>query len=269
MSLSPQDAFDVLPKTLAAELTNEFNKIVTAYAERRWEQSELDAGRLCEITYTVTVGYLDGGTYPDRASKPNRFPDACWGLANKYPTHPSHSARILIPRMMMGLYDIRNNRGVGHAGGDVDSNEMDATASLYLSKWLMAELVRLLHGLDLNEAQEIVDVIVEREIPAVWINGDKRRVLRTDLSWKDKIVLLLINDAEVAESELFRWSEHGTIGNFRTLLRKMHKSAIIDYDGATRVVRLLPPGVMEAEAVIERIRTKSAHSKAASPVRQN
>ncbi|MBB3083292.1 hypothetical protein [Geodermatophilus sabuli] len=47
--------------------------------------------------------------------------------------------------MMIGLYDIRNNRGVGHAGADVDPNHMDATVVLYQSKWLVAELVRLLH----------------------------------------------------------------------------------------------------------------------------
>ena len=67
------------------------------------------------------------------------------------------SPRIQIPRMIAALYEIRNHRGVGHAGGDVNPNQMDATAVLYISKWLMAELVRILHGLTTDEASEIVE----------------------------------------------------------------------------------------------------------------
>lgn len=74
------------------------------------------------------------------------------------------SARIQIPRMVIALYEIRNNRGVGHAGGDVDPNHMDATAVVYMSKWVVAELVRLLHGLTTDEATELVDALVEREV---------------------------------------------------------------------------------------------------------
>ena len=46
MDIDPRRAFSVLPESLANELTTEFSKIVTAYAERRWEQAELDAGRI-------------------------------------------------------------------------------------------------------------------------------------------------------------------------------------------------------------------------------
>ena len=44
---------------------------------------------------------------------------------------------------------------------------MDATAVLYMSKWLMAELVRILHGLTTDEATDIVEALVEREIALV------------------------------------------------------------------------------------------------------
>lgn len=251
--LDPRDAFTALPPTLADELLTEFNGIVTAYAERRWKASELDVGHLCEVVYTVIIGYLDGGQYPDRAAKPSNFPASCWKVQDNYPKTANHSARILIPRMMMGVYDIRNNRGVGHAGGDVDPNEMDATAALYVSKWLMAELVRLLHDLSLEDAQELVDAIVEREVPAVWILGDKRRILRTDLQWREKVLLMLLNEAEVSEHDLMRWVEHKNLGNFRKVLKSMHASASVDYDEASRTVRILPPGVTRAEELVRRI----------------
>jgi hypothetical protein len=164
----------------------------------------------------------------------------------------SRSARILIPRMMMGLYDIRNNRGVGHAGAEVDPNHMDATAVLYTAKWLMAELVRLLHMLTTEEATAIVDGLIEREVAWVWSHGDKKRVLRTGMTWKQQTLVLLLTEAgEVAEADLFRWLEHSGLPSFRAdVLKPLHRARLVEYDSATRTIRLLPPGVTAAERLV-------------------
>jgi ABC-type branched-subunit amino acid transport system ATPase component len=61
---------------------------------------------------------------------------------------------------------------------------MDATVVLYTSKWIMAELVRLLHTLSTEEATAIVDGLIEREVAWVWTHGDRKRVLRTGMTWK-------------------------------------------------------------------------------------
>jgi hypothetical protein len=155
----------------------------------------------------------------------------------------SHSARILIPRMMLGLYDIRNNRGVGHAGADVNPSHMDATAVLYNAKWLMAELVRLLHTLSTEEATAIVDGLIEREVAWVWTHGDKKRVLSTGMTWKQQTLLLTLTEAgDVAEADLFRWLEHPGLPSFRKdVLKQLHAARLIEYDAGNRTVRLLPP----------------------------
>jgi hypothetical protein len=143
VGLAPEDAFSALPTTLRDDLLSAFKEIVKNYREHKWEPSELNGGKWCEAVYTICRGWLEGANYPAHAEKPRRFPEACWSMVTTYQQVPnSRSARILIPRMMMGLYDIRNNRGVGHAGAEVDPNHMDATAVLYTAKWLMAELVR-------------------------------------------------------------------------------------------------------------------------------
>lgn len=253
MSLAPEDAFSVLPATLRDDLLNAFNEIVKNYRERRWEPSELNGGKLCEAVYTVCKGWLDGGAYPKRAQKPTRFPNKCWDMESVYQHVPnSRTARILIPRMMMGLYDIRNNRGVGHAGSDVDPNHMDATAVLYTSKWLMAELVRLLHTFTTEEATAIVDGLIEREVTWVWTHGGKKRVLRKGLTWKQQTLVLLLTEAgDVAESDLFRWLEHPGLASFRKdVLKQLHKDRLVDYDLEERTVRLLPPGVTAAEGLV-------------------
>jgi hypothetical protein len=253
MTLAISNAFKGLPSGLRSDLTGAFNDIVENYRQHRWEPSELNGGKLCEAVYTVLVGYLEGGAYSPRASKPRRFPQDCLALEQKYQNVPnSRSPRILIPRMMLGLYDIRNNRGVGHSGADVDPNQMDAAAVLYVSKWLMAELIRLLHSLTTQEATELVEVITEREVPLVWTHEYKKRLLRTGLSWKQQtLILLLTETGEVSETDMMRWLEHPNIQSYRRdVLRNLHKARNIEYDATNRTIRLLSPGILVAEALV-------------------
>jgi hypothetical protein len=254
MTPTPETAFSVLPVGLRDDLLGAFNDILKNYREHRWEPSELNGGKLCEAAFTIVEGYLKGGNYAARAKKPSRFAQTCLALEQTYQSVPnSRSPRVLVPRMMLGLYDIRNNRGVGHAGGDVDPNLMDATVVLYMSKWIVAELLRVLHTVSTEEATELVDGIVEREVPWIWSHEGIRRVLRTGMTWKQQaLVLMLPETGPIAESDLVRWLEHPSASNFRKdVLRPMHKDRLIHYDADKRLVRLLPPGTAAAEVIVE------------------
>jgi len=253
VTIAVEDAFAVLPATLRDDLLNAFNEIVKNYREHRWEPSELNGGKLCEAAYTIVKGWLDNGAYPARAKKPSYFPQTCMDMEKKYSTVPnSRTARILIPRMMVGLYDIRNNRGVGHAGSDVDPNHMDATVILHTAKWLVAELVRLLHNLTTDEATALVEDLIEREVAWVWTVGDIKRVMDPGLGWKKQaLILLLTQHGAVAEVDLVKWLEHPNAAVFRRdVLKPMHKARLVEYDQAAGTILLSPMGVAEAEAVV-------------------
>ena len=112
---------------------------------------------------------------PAKVSKPPNMLDACRALEKE--TALPRSLRIQVPRVLTALYEIRNNRGVGHVGGDVDPNHMDAVVVLAMSKWIVAELVRVFHNVDTATATGITDALVEREVPLIWTTGDKKRVL--------------------------------------------------------------------------------------------
>jgi len=119
------------------------------------------------------------------------------------------SIRIQIPRMLIALYEIRNNRNVGHVGGDVDPNHMDAVCVLQMAKWIMAELVRVLHNVSTEEATAIVDGLADRETPLIWEVNGKKRVMSTGLSMRAKALLLLhASNGPVAEADLVSWIEH-------------------------------------------------------------
>jgi hypothetical protein len=63
--------------------------------------------------------------------------------------------------VLVALYQIRNNRGVGDVGGDVDANQMDASYVLHSVHWVMAELVRILHQTDVKTTFDTVGVPIE------------------------------------------------------------------------------------------------------------
>lgn len=241
-----------LPKTLRDELFDEFDKIVKNYRENRWEASELNGGRYSEVAYSILLGYFTGN-YPASASKPPNMKADCEAFSGqKYPKAQFlHSMRVTIPRVLVALYEVRNNRGVGHVGGEVDSNHMDAEFVLHSAQWVMAEFVRIFHGLSLAEATATVDALVERTTPLIWKVGEKKRVLKTDLSLADKtLVLLYSSTGAVQDNQLGDWLDlkRQRLSNFKTrVLKPLHDKIWIEYadDGS---VTLSPLGIAEVEA---------------------
>lgn len=230
-----------LPPTLRQELISELNGVEQNYREARWKPAELDGGRLCEVVYSILKGHVDG-KMPARASKPANFPQKCRDLeqAAGFP----QSVRITIPRMLIALYELRNNRGVGHVGGEVDPNHMDATAVLAMSKWLVADVVRLFHNVDPKTATDLVDALIERDTPLVWEVNGRKRVLHTALSLRDRTLLLLhATPGAVPEATIRAWVEAKNPTQYRRdIIERLHREKLVDYDGTARTVTLSPLG---------------------------
>jgi hypothetical protein len=246
MTINAAQALGNLPQGLRTELLTEFAKITRNYREGRWEAQNLDGGRLCEIAYTILDGYTSGGNYAARASKPRYFDTACKLLESRaaYPD----SARMTIPRVLVALYDIRNRRGVGHVGGDVDANHMDAEFVLAAAKWVMAELIRLFHSTDVKTATEVVDALVDRTLAIIWEVDDKRRVLDTTLPLADQTLLLLYSDAgPISDQDLAKFLEQSRLDNYRRILAKLHKRRKIEWNRDTSMATLGPPGRLDVE----------------------
>jgi hypothetical protein len=120
---------------------------------------------------------------------------------------------------------------------------MDANAVLSLASWVMAELVRVFHGLNIAEAQRAVDAIAERKTSLIWSDGDIRRILDTSLPLKHQILLLTATSASnVQVNDLLRWTEYKDRRYFMRLLRKMHKERLLELSQNETLVHVLPPG---------------------------
>ncbi|MGY8662462.1 hypothetical protein Q3C01_08850 [Bradyrhizobium sp. UFLA05-109] len=240
-----------LPQALRDELFNSYQKIISNYLERRWEPSELNGGKFCEAAYSIINGAVKG-SFPVKASKPGNMLIACQAL-EKEPANPNRvgdrNLRVLIPRLLPVLYEIRNNRGVGHVGGDVDPNHMDAEAVQAMASWIMAELVRIFHGVTTEEAQETVDALVERKSPLIWIVGDIKRVLDPRMGAKDQVLVLLHHSGGwVSVADLLRWIEYSNASVFRgKVLTPLHKHRLIEFDSGQGLARISPRGAIVVE----------------------
>lgn len=249
--LDPSKCFSNLPQGLRDELLFCYREIVQNYVEQRWEPAELNGGKLCEVVYTIIDGALSGVFAPS-ATKPAKMVDACRILEGRPASATrvgDRSLRILLPRLLPFLYEIRNNRGVGHVGGDVNPNQEDAQAVLSMANWIMAELVRIFHNVSLSEAQTTVDALVQRRHPLIWGIDGTKRVLDEKMSKSNQTLVLLYPETGWVQSELLcGWVEYSSLGMYKNrILNPLHKQRLVEHDAKQGRVQITTKGIQFAE----------------------
>ena len=177
--------FPALPKSLVGELLDEFDEVQAGFYEGKWRVSGLNAGRFCEVCYTI-ISNSSTGKFPSHASKPKDFIGSCKKLESD--SALPHGLRMIGSRVLTTLYEIRNNRDVSHTTSLVSPSFMDSSLALANCKWLLAELVREFHGVSESEAQSIVDNLSQYTSPLVWADSNVRRVLDNDLNFDERLL---------------------------------------------------------------------------------
>lgn len=243
------DINDVLlgiPETFRLPLLEEYRKVVRNYREHRWEPAELGGGKFSEIVYSILHGFASG-SYATAPFKPRNMVDACRAL-EQTPNVP-RSVRIQIPRVLLALYEVRNNRNVGHVGGDVDPSYMDATMVLAGVKWVMAELVRLFHAVSVDVATGLVEELTDRTTTLVWNVGNISRVLDFTLSAREKVLVLLYSKSGFQSSRwLAKSMDYKNVSQLRAkVLLVLHREGFIHFDSKSDQSTLSPLGIRFVE----------------------
>jgi hypothetical protein len=216
------------------------------------DSAGLSAGKFCESVIRLLQQQLTGASVPFGTNIAN-FPDACRQLITVDVSKGPESLRLLIPRALVFLNTMRGKRGIGHVGGDIEANSIDLATIVRMCDWVMCELIRVYHNLPIEDAQAVVDSLATKQVPDIWEVGGKKRVLRTGMNYKQKVLLLLYSQAESAalSEELFDWSEHSHMAHFRRdVLIPLHKSKFVEYDRTEEIVHLSPLGVSEVEKLL-------------------
>jgi hypothetical protein len=252
VGVDPTKVLAGIPAGLRDPLLEEYRGLSDAYAQGRWKSASLDAGRFCEVVYSIIDGALSG-SFSTAPSKPPNFPQSCRELENRAPIAVGdHALRLLIPRILVGMYDVRNNRNVGHVGGDVVANHMDATLVWGTASWVLAELIRIFHSVSTIEAQNSVDMVVERRVPLIWEIGSMRRVLDVKMSAREKALVLLYGQVGwVATGTLAEWAKYSNCSVFRTkVLVPLADELLVELDGAKDSAIITPLGTTAAEILL-------------------
>jgi hypothetical protein len=121
-----------------------------------------------------------------------------------------------------------------------------------MAKWVVAEFIRVFHGISIDEAQALVEAISDREMPLVWETGAVSRVLDTKLTMLEKtLALLYSNSGPLSETALLASLEHSNPSAYRRdVLRKAHKARLLEYDEKAKTILISPLGSKRVEVEI-------------------
>lgn len=245
--------FALIPPELRKELKADYHEIKHNFALRKFKPSEMGGGHFCETVYRILEWHTNpNGSYTLFGSGGGDFRKLQSRLMQLKPK-PHESVRFHIPTALCQIYDIRSKRGPAHKSKDVSPNFMDAMLVVAAADWVMAELVRMLHNIDIDEARNVVESIITKKVPIIWQIGDRRRILDPSLTEKQAVLALLYFDhpKPILKHELIEWVESCNPSRLRTQhLPALHRSRLIDLEETTGLVRLSPRGVAHVEAKI-------------------
>lgn len=248
-NISVSDALAGIPGAFRGRLVKAYDGLKKAFIEGNFDACGLRAGRFCEVVLRWAQHKLTG-SHTLFGTRLGNFKDECDKLEQTPRSAGAESVRVLIPRALSFMYTLRNKRGVGHEGGDVDANVIDAATAVRMADWCVCEMIRLHYTISLEEAQAVCDAISERQLPQVWAVFGKKRVLNPKLSYTQQTLLLLYSNPETAipVEDLISWTEHSNPSIYkRDVLRRLHRERKVEFDMETQMVVILPPGVAKVE----------------------
>lgn len=237
-------------------------KLITSYldlkrniAEARHDSAGMSAGKLCESA----IRHLQQEAFDQHTpfgTKIVNFADECRRIITSPATsNITDSEKQILPRSLVFLYTMRNKRGIGHVGGDVDPNSIDTAVIGCIADWIICELIRVHHSLSLEEAQDLIDGLAVRQLPDIWDVAGKKRVLRDGLTAREEALLLLYSskDQVVFVEDLLSWIEYSNPASFKSnILSKLHNERLLEWDRESQTIVLSPKGAIHVENEILR-----------------
>ncbi len=213
----------------------------------------VEGGRFCEAALHV-LQLRQSGTYTPLGDP--KFNTQSTINALEPDTTLTDEMRFHLPRSMRVIYDIRNKRGTGHLGdGSIDPNLMDATLVIGVMDWVMAELVRIHRAVAPEEAQAIIDGLVQREVPVIEeIAGHP--VLNKDLDRGGHTLVLLYRAGQrvgLNYATLMAQMRVDHKGNLKKTLDRLGARHLVHTDHAAECAYITTPGIkyVEGEGLLD------------------
>lgn len=249
MSVGKANLVAILSPSIPTEISNmlldEYTHIKQQFLLRKFQPSELNGARFCECVLRL-LEHQHSGTYtPFSSSLPSS--DALIRTIEGNTKLPD-TLRMLVPRLVRVILDVRNKRDVAHVGGEVNPNYSDSLLVMHATDWILTEIIRHFHSCHIDEAQRIVNTVNDVRIPVVTEVNGFVRVQNTDLDTKNKVLVVLYykRPLQVVDTDLRKWLKYGNASRFRgDILRRLDDEALIHYENGKCL--LLDKGVLYVE----------------------
>lgn len=176
-----------VPAPVAKELFEAFKEMKRRFASGDLRPNVVEGGRFSEAAFRL-LQWMTTNQYTPIGTTLPRVPTILGMLASS--GHGSDSVRLHIPKSLNVIYDIRNKRDAAHLADGIDPNVQDSSLVVAIAAWVLAEFVRLLCASDPDEAHNVIDALVERDIPVIQEINDFPVVLKT-VNASDRVLILL------------------------------------------------------------------------------
>lgn len=238
----------IYPKEIVEHIVNSYAEVQQNYRLEKWKPSELDAGHFVEAVRRLIEKELFGSHTPFSQS----LESFNQSVLNRYESATGHeSYRILIPRALYSMYCIRNKRGVGHIS-TISPNKMDASSILSSAKWVLAELIRISGESTPDEAQILVEKVIERQVDLIWDDGETFMILSKKMTAPEKTLVALYKEDKIHIDELRKRVHYQNKSYFKKLVASLKKEKLLDLNDQ-EICKLSPLGVKRAEQLINKI----------------
>lgn len=175
--------------------------------------------------------------------------------------------RITMPRSCRFVYEISSNRGARHDPDEIDANQMDCGVVVANCSWIFAEMLRYSQkgAVDLDRARELVASITARKFPLIEKAGGRTYFHIPGISARE-IGLLTLGESQTRMTRvqvIDSIQRHGkSMANAKTGMARLAR--VIDDDGNGNL-KLLIPGIIEAETLHGLISSAIASKRSANP----
>ncbi len=235
-----------IPQKLVDELLEAYVEAKRRFYLGDHRPQEVEGGRFSEAVFRVLQHVCGqkvtplGKTLPKVDKLLTDFENASGQL---------DSVRLHIPRTLKLIYDIRNKRNAAHLGDGIDPNLQDATLVVGNMDWVMAELVRLYHGVSADEAQRCIEDLVTKDVPAVE-EIDGQPVVLKELPPRDQALLMLYRAGAEGLNldDLVGQLRAPHKGNLRTLLQRLDGNKLVLLHPKSGMYHITAKGIHDVQA---------------------
>jgi hypothetical protein len=231
-------------------MLNHYKEMNLCYGSGKFQECGLHMGKFCENVGNIIIKELGGQVHA--SPQLNNILTEIDNLNNN--TTVDKMIRVTIPRFLRAAYDLRSQRDAVHTNLETPVSHADAHAGVNLSRWILAELIRVYGSAKhIDEAAALIESLTRQVSPYIDDYEGRRLIMSNKLSVSQEILVHLYNwpAGGLDVSLLNQWIPKVNMNHIRTSVRQLQYKRLVHYDGQN--AKITPLGVKEVENILNQI----------------